>query len=151
MVFCVFKSELQLFSWSKLSPVDKNAVSFIAILKPTWALHTCCCIIYDSGKFPMKCNNKWHFYLFWRHKFHFFRWNMNGSSVINKLNLLRSAYSVKITSPFLFYQCREVSNELNSPCGFSPVTVFHGLWNWFVSLHITSSWKCNIKVKPAFG
>ena len=50
----------------------------------------------------MKCNNKWHFYLFWLHKFHFFRWNMNGSSVINNLNLLRSAYSVKITSPFLY-------------------------------------------------
>lgn len=52
---------------------------------------------------------------------------MNDSTIINKLNLLRPAYSVRIISPFLFYHYREVYNELNSPCGFSTVTVFHGL------------------------
>lgn len=57
----------------------------------------------------------------------FLRININDSTIINELNLLRPAYSVKIISLFLFYQHREVYYKLNSPCGFSTVTVFHGL------------------------
>lgn len=79
-----------------------SAFSFIVILRQTETLHVSCWIIYTIGRFRWNAITTGSFYFFLFAPslllLLFFRWNMNDSVIINKLNLLRKAYSVEIIS-----------------------------------------------------
>lgn len=99
----IFQNFLTNLHWVRLAYSCRddtdNAFSLVTFLRQPLLVHGFHCIIYGFPDFRWNAVkiDIWHLY-FSLHKFDFSRWNMNDSTVINKLNLLGSAYSF----PFLF-------------------------------------------------